>query len=97
MYVDPERENRILSFELWRKEALRKEVTLAYKDNDEVKWHLANWRTSLFHKSGDPITTVIGKVTEVTINEPVSDSLFKPVFPVGTHVRKKRKDLQTGS
>jgi hypothetical protein len=86
--VDPERGYRIQSFERWEKEGvLRQEITLSYRDNDKVGWHLENWRTSLF-RSGDPVIVVTGEVAEAIINEPVSESLFEPVFPVGTHVRK---------
>jgi hypothetical protein len=87
--VEPERGYRVRSFEIGRKDgSVRLEITLSYKDYDKVGWRLGNWRTSLFSKSGDPRIVVTSEVAEAIINEPVSDSLFKPVFPVGTHVRK---------
>jgi hypothetical protein len=95
--VEPERGYRIQSFELRRKDgSVYLEIALSYKDNDKVGWHLDNWRTSLFSKSGEPRIVVTGKVAEAIINESVSDSLFKPVFPVGAHVEKFGKPFIQG-
>jgi hypothetical protein len=95
--VDPERGYRVRSFEIGRKDgSVRLEITLSYNDNDKVGWRLDNWRTGLYSESGDPRVVVAGKVVEAIINEPVCDSLFRPVFPVGTHVRKFGKPFIQG-
>jgi len=89
VYIDPARDNRILGFERWYKGAPLKEITLNYAETGKVGWQLANWKSTIFdYASGEPAVSVSGEVTEVTINEPVADSLFEPVFPEGTHVRK---------
>jgi len=86
IYVSRDKGHRILGLVEERKGVKLNEETLNYSSIDRIGWTLSGWLSTHVDPSGVPLLKMTGKVMEAGLGQPIDNSLFRPVFPVGTHL-----------
>lgn len=76
-------------------DSLWADIRIQNVPHETLGWVPDSWTVTRFNRSGDPRWVYAVKVSEIQLNQPLSDELFELEFPAGTLVtdgRGKRND-----
>ncbi len=87
IYASRDNGHRILGVVEERKGVKFNEVSLRYVSDEKFGWRLSGWKSNSVDPSGAPLLSIAGKVVDAELGQPIHDKEFRPIFPVGTHLK----------